>query len=122
MAQGFCCGATFSIVHRINRAQNRMTRPSDALAITAVVLGCALGSAPAAAEETKPLQKGVASWYGPGFHGKKTANGERFNTNDLTVPRIRPCPSAPNSASPTSVRVSPLWCASTTAVRMPMVV
>jgi hypothetical protein len=21
-------------------------------------------------------QEGVASWYGPGFHGKKTANGE----------------------------------------------
>ena len=21
---------------------------------------------------------GVASWYGPGFHGKKTANGERY--------------------------------------------
>ena len=62
-----------------------MTRPSAALAITAVVLGCALGSGPAAAEETKPLQKGVASWYGPGFHGKKTANGERFNTNDLTA-------------------------------------
>ncbi len=62
-----------------------MTRPSYALAITAVVLGCALGATPAAAEETKPLQKGVASWYGPGFHGKKTANGERFNTNDLTA-------------------------------------
>ena len=62
-----------------------MTRPSNTLAITAVVLGCALGSVPAAAEETKPLQKGVASWYGPGFHGKKTANGERFNTNDLTA-------------------------------------
>ena len=24
-------------------------------------------------------------WYGPGFHGKRTANGERFNTNDLTA-------------------------------------
>lgn len=30
-------------------------------------------------------QTGVASWYGPGFHGKKTANGERFNTNALTA-------------------------------------
>lgn len=28
---------------------------------------------------------GIASWYGPGFHGRKTANGERFNTNDLTA-------------------------------------
>ena len=62
-----------------------MTRPSHTLAITAVVLGCALGAIPAAAEETKPIQSGAASWYGPGFHGKKTANGERFNTNDLTA-------------------------------------
>jgi len=29
-------------------------------------------------------EEGTASWYGPGFHGRKTANGERFNTNDLT--------------------------------------
>ncbi len=28
---------------------------------------------------------GIASWYGPGFHGKKTANGEVFNENDLTA-------------------------------------
>jgi len=62
-----------------------MTRPSNALAITAVVLGCALGATSAAAEETKPIQAGAASWYGPGFHGKRTANGEKFNTNDLTA-------------------------------------
>ena len=24
-------------------------------------------------------QAGLASWYGPGFHGKRTANGEIFN-------------------------------------------
>ena len=24
------------------------------------------------------------SWYGPGFHGKTTANGEKYNQNDLT--------------------------------------
>ena len=61
-----------------------MTKASDALAITALVLGCAL-VAPAAAEESKPIQTGAASWYGPGFHGKRTASGERFNTNDLTA-------------------------------------
>lgn len=27
----------------------------------------------------------VASWYGPGFHGHKTANGERFNMYALTA-------------------------------------
>jgi rare lipoprotein A len=30
------------------------------------------------------MEEGTASWYGPGFHGRKTANGERFNTNDMT--------------------------------------
>lgn len=30
-------------------------------------------------------QKGIASWYGPGFHGKSTANGERYDQNDLTA-------------------------------------
>jgi rare lipoprotein A len=30
-------------------------------------------------------QSGIASWYGPGFHGRRTANGERFNTNELTA-------------------------------------
>jgi len=28
---------------------------------------------------------GVASWYGPGFYGKKTANGEIFTGQDLTA-------------------------------------
>jgi rare lipoprotein A len=28
---------------------------------------------------------GVASWYGPGFHGRTTANGERYNMNELTA-------------------------------------
>ena len=31
------------------------------------------------------IQVGKASWYGPGFHGKKTASGERFNQNALTA-------------------------------------
>lgn len=30
-------------------------------------------------------QVGLASWYGPGFHGKKTANGEIYNQNALTA-------------------------------------
>ncbi len=28
---------------------------------------------------------GIASWYGPGFHGKKTANGELYDQNALTA-------------------------------------
>lgn len=30
-------------------------------------------------------QVGMASWYGPGFHGRQTASGERFDQNDLTA-------------------------------------
>lgn len=30
-------------------------------------------------------QVGIASWYGPGFHGKKTASGERFYQSKLTA-------------------------------------
>jgi len=26
-----------------------------------------------------------ASWYGPGFHGKQMANGDRFSQNDASV-------------------------------------
>lgn len=28
---------------------------------------------------------GPASWYGGKFHGRRTANGERFNKNELTA-------------------------------------
>jgi rare lipoprotein A len=31
------------------------------------------------------LEEGMSSWYGEPFHGKKTANGERFNKNALTA-------------------------------------
>lgn len=30
-------------------------------------------------------ETGIASWYGPGFHSKKTANGETFDAYELTA-------------------------------------
>lgn len=30
-------------------------------------------------------QSGRVSWYGPGFHGRRTASGEIFDKNDLTM-------------------------------------
>ena len=45
-------------------------------------------------EQTIPLRaqtliassfRGQASWYGPGFHGRLTANGERYNQNAMTA-------------------------------------
>jgi rare lipoprotein A len=53
---------------------------SKPLTIAALVLGNVWGAISAA--DAKPIQ---ASWYGPGFHGKRTASGERFNTHALTA-------------------------------------
>ncbi|CAN5379079.1 hypothetical protein BH23BAC3_BH23BAC3_19750 [soil metagenome] len=33
----------------------------------------------------KTLQEGIASWYGPGFHGQRTSSGEIYNENDTTA-------------------------------------
>lgn len=32
-----------------------------------------------------PVERGQASWYGPGLHGNTTASGERFNMNAMTA-------------------------------------
>lgn len=37
------------------------------------------------AQPTGQAQRGMASWYGPGFHGRRSASGERFNQNALTA-------------------------------------
>lgn len=45
-------------------------------------------TAPPAAPGTEalaPYQEGIASWYGPGFQGKKTSNKEIYNMHDLTA-------------------------------------
>jgi rare lipoprotein A len=31
------------------------------------------------------IQEGTASWYGPGFHGKKTASGETYDSGAFTA-------------------------------------
>jgi rare lipoprotein A (peptidoglycan hydrolase) len=38
-----------------------------------------------AVAETTDVAQGAASWYGPYFHGRMTANGEIYNQNDLTA-------------------------------------
>lgn len=47
------------------------------------------------AEDYEYSETGIASWYGPNFHGKQTANGETYNQNDMTAAhRTLPMPSA----------------------------
>ncbi len=51
---------------------------------SAVFFSPAAFAEPAAAPG-KVIQSGRASWYGPGFHGKSTANGERYDQSDRTA-------------------------------------
>ena len=60
-----------------------MTLASKTMAVSALVLGGVCAGFSGA--EAKSIQSGGASWYGPGFQGKKTASGERFNTHALTA-------------------------------------
>lgn len=58
------------------------------LVLIAIVVGAFLSScATKTTTVMKPKHsaKGYASWYGPGFHGRKTANGERYNQNKMTA-------------------------------------
>lgn len=41
--------------------------------------------APAPPETLRALQRGRASWYGPGFQGRRTASGERFDMHAMTA-------------------------------------
>jgi rare lipoprotein A len=61
--------------------RNMMT--TKTLACAALLSGLAAISVGTA--EARPLGRGKASWYGPGFQGRLTANGERFNTNAFTA-------------------------------------
>ncbi|MDE1152206.1 MAG: septal ring lytic transglycosylase RlpA family protein [Micavibrio sp.] len=36
-------------------------------------------------EDFKLVETGIASWYGPDFHGKRTANGELYDQHELTA-------------------------------------
>ena len=38
-----------------------------------------------AGEAAREFERGGASWYGPGFHGRRTASGERYDMHALTA-------------------------------------
>lgn len=46
------------------------------------------------ADDRDYAETGIASWYGPGFHARNTANGEVYNQDDITAAhRTLPMPS-----------------------------
>ena len=62
--------------------------PATTLRIAAITAVLAMGAV-AAPTTAQAKQCGNASWYGPGFHGRTTANGERFNQNAMTAAHKR---------------------------------
>jgi rare lipoprotein A len=74
----------------IQRKPYRLAKPTGMLLVTLllIVSGCAVPTSKVALPslpEGRVSQTGIASWYGPGFHGKATASGEIYNQHDLTA-------------------------------------
>ena len=82
-------------------AQAAATAQPDAVVKTEPLHTTANLSYKVAGKQYRPTKKieqfsqtGKASWYGPGFHGKKTSSGERFDMNTLSAAhRTLPIPS-----------------------------
>ena len=56
------------------------------LVLIAILLGAFASScAKKTVMRPKHRSEGHASWYGPGFHGRTTANGERYNQYAMTA-------------------------------------
>lgn len=89
----------------ISAARHHCRRPTAA-ATAVLLLLCLLPLSPAAGAKVPKTQRpytinsktyypipsakgyrkqGVASWYGPGFHGNKTSNGETYNMHAMTA-------------------------------------
>jgi rare lipoprotein A len=47
------------------------------------------GDVPVASVDTPKVQRGLASWYGARFHGRRTASGESFDMNAFTAAHPR---------------------------------
>lgn len=78
-----CNGLKYPINMKMNFAK---TICYALVAVAMLLSGCAknVTSKKPTPIKKDALEEGYASWYGPGFHGKRTASGERFNMNALT--------------------------------------
>jgi len=66
----------------------RRARALNLLLLFAFVLGCSIPPGKVRIPprpEGRVSQNGIASWYGPGFHGKATASGDVSDQNELTA-------------------------------------
>jgi rare lipoprotein A len=66
-----------------------MKRGAAVLAAVALLAGCAhhyrYRFPPSFAPPVGFVEEGVASWYGPGYHGNRTSSGEVYDQESLTA-------------------------------------
>ena len=55
------------------------------LSLAATLLVGLLAGATVMSGSKPPAQFGLASWYGPGFHGEETASGEIFDQREMVA-------------------------------------
>src|SRR6187399_2112022 len=83
-------------MHRLNMSSARSPFSTNALrGLLALSFALAAGCATSHSHPSQPSQpampgighpeRGVASWYGPGFHGRDTASGEPYDMHTLTA-------------------------------------
>jgi rare lipoprotein A len=56
-----------------------------AAGLTVVTVALLLFTKPAGSTAPPRVQVGLASWYGPGFHGDRTASGEIFDQREMVA-------------------------------------
>ncbi|MEC4803055.1 MAG: septal ring lytic transglycosylase RlpA family protein [Jaaginema sp. PMC 1079.18] len=80
---------TRDLTHDALQATNRLRRllgDAPPLDLSQIAVRPEFNTAPVVQTQTiVGQQRGMASWYGPGFHGRRSASGERFNQNALTA-------------------------------------
>jgi rare lipoprotein A len=62
---------------------------SRAVLLGALAVAASFPDAASANSSASGQQVGRASWYGPGFHGRRTASGQTFNQHGLTAAHRR---------------------------------
>ena len=68
-----------------------LLRAAAAVACVSLLLAAACASPkkyrfpPAVVPKPGSVETGIASWYGPGYDGKRTSSGERFDQDELTA-------------------------------------
>ena len=89
------CAETTLLVHNVKKIKSVVAKPSPVIGHYKVGKAYKIKNVwyyPA--EDDSYVETGIASWYGPQFHNKKTANGEIFNQFEVSAAhRTLPIPS-----------------------------